>query len=325
MLQVLAQDLILRRQLGHLGQRSQRCGVAGAGVEDRVLDCVQRRARGVGQADANGVGAAVDDHRPGGGQAVEDCGGIVGNLAGREAEAACDDRIDLEARGRAGDGVVHAVLGVHHSGNLLDGVLHPGAELVQQGGIAAEELDLDGFRRVGEVADHVLQHLRELDVEGRLGLPDPLADVLHDLFDVAVAVTLEADGEVAGVGLGDGGEAHLQAGAAAGDLDLGRAAQDLLDVLEDAVGLGERCACRGEVVENKCALVHLGQQVGAKRVVGKPGGDDQREAERGESDGPGERPGERARVGAEDAPHHGAVHMSRVRGCKSRIGWERVQ
>ena len=63
------------------------------------------------------------------------------------------------------------------------------------------------------------------------------ADVLHDLFDVAVAVLLEADREVSGVGLGDRGEAHLQAGAAAGDLDLGRAAQYLLDVLEDAVGL----------------------------------------------------------------------------------------
>ena len=38
LLQVLAQDLILRWQLGHLRQRSQRCGVAGVGVEDRVLD-----------------------------------------------------------------------------------------------------------------------------------------------------------------------------------------------------------------------------------------------------------------------------------------------
>ena len=55
----------------------------------------------------------------------------------------------------------------------------------------------------------------------------------------------------------------LQPGAAAGDLDLGGAAQDLLDVLEDAVGLGQRGARWGEVVEDERALVHLGQQIGA--------------------------------------------------------------
>ena len=89
------------------------------------------------------------------------------------------------------------------------------------------------------------------------------------------------------VGLGDGGEAHLKAGAAAGDLYLGRAAQDLLDVLQDAVGLGERGACGREVVEDKRALVHLRQQVGAKRVVGKPGGHDKHEADHSKRDGPG--------------------------------------
>ena len=129
--------------------------------------------------------------------------------------------------------------------------------------VAGEELDLDGLGRVGEVADHVLQDLGELDVEVGLGLPDPLAGILHDLVDVAVAVGLEADGEVAGVGFGDGGEAHLQAGAAAGGGDLGGAAQDLLDVLQDAVGLGQRGAGGHEVVEDEGAFVHLGQQIGA--------------------------------------------------------------
>ena len=39
----------------------------------------------------------------------------------------------------------------------------------------------------------------------------------------------ELDGEVAGVGFGDGGEAELQAGAPRSALHFGRALQDLLD------------------------------------------------------------------------------------------------
>ena len=50
------------------------------------------------------------------------------------------------------------------------------AELVEQCCVVGEELDLDGFGRVGEVADHVLQDLGELDVERGLGLQDLGAD-----------------------------------------------------------------------------------------------------------------------------------------------------
>src|SRR5260370_362243 len=35
----------------------------------------------------------------------------------------------------------------------------------------------------------------------------------HDLFDVALPIALEFDGEIAAVGFGDGGEAELQTGA----------------------------------------------------------------------------------------------------------------
>ncbi len=56
----------------------------------------------------------------------------------------------------------------------------------------------------------------------------------------------------------------LQAGAAGGGLDLGECVEDLLDVGEDAVGLGERGAGGHDVVEDEGAFVHLGQQVGAE-------------------------------------------------------------
>ncbi len=128
---------------------------------------------------------------------------------------------------------------------------------------------------------------------------------------------LEADGEVAAVGLGDGGEAELQAGAAGGDVDLGSAVEDLLDVGEHAVGLGERGSGGGEVVEDEGAFVHLGQEVGAEGAVAEVGAGDQDEAGEAEIEWAAERPGEDALVRAEDAAHDGAVFVA-VRG--ERLG-----
>ena len=47
-----------------------------------------------------------------------------------------------------------------------------GAHSLQQLRVLGEELDDHGLGRAGEVADHVLEKLRELDVEHRLGLLD---------------------------------------------------------------------------------------------------------------------------------------------------------
>ena len=49
-----------------------------------------------------------------------------------------------------------------------------GPSCVQQRRIGREDLDLDRLGRVGQVADHVLQHLDELDVQLRLGRLDLL-------------------------------------------------------------------------------------------------------------------------------------------------------
>ena len=54
---------------------------------------------------------------------------------------------------------------------------------------------------------------------------------------------LQLDGDVAGVGLGDRGQAQLQAGAARRALHFRVSAQDLLHVGDHAVGLFER-GCR---------------------------------------------------------------------------------
>ncbi len=101
---------------------------------------------------------------------------------------------------------------------------------------------------------------------------------------------LELHGEVAGVGFRDRGKAHLQAGAAGGAFDLGLFAQDVLDVVEDAVGLGERTARGHDVVEDKAAFVHLRQQVGAEGFVAGPCADDQYQAGHPQPQWPGQGP-----------------------------------
>ena len=108
-----------------VGEGAEGGGVAGGGVEDGVLDGVERGAVFVGQADADGVGAAVDDDGVVGGQAVEDGGGVFGDLLRGEAEARGDDGVDLEVGGGAADGVVDAVLGVDDAGDFADGGLRP--------------------------------------------------------------------------------------------------------------------------------------------------------------------------------------------------------
>ena len=58
--------------------------------------------------------------------------------------------------------------------------------------------------------------------------------------------------------------AELQARAAGVGLDLGRLAEDLLDLAQQAVGLGQRRAGRRDVVEDEAALVHLRHEAGAR-------------------------------------------------------------
>ena len=168
-LQVFADDFVLRRELLDVGERAEGGELAGGADEDGVLDGVERGAVRVVEADADGVGAAVLDEGLRGGEAVEDGGGVGGDFGGGEAVVRGEAGVDLEDGGGAADGVVDAVLDVDDAGDFADGVADAGAELVEQVLIGGEELDLDGLGGVGEVADHVLEDLGELDVELGLG------------------------------------------------------------------------------------------------------------------------------------------------------------
>ena len=154
-----------------------------------------------------------------------------------------------------------------------------GAQCAQHVGILAEQLDDDRLGRAGEIADHVLQELRELDVQHRLRLRDFGAHVGDHFFAAALAVALQLDGDVAGVGFGHRRQAQLQAGAARGAFHFRRRAQDLLHVGDHAVGFFERGAGRHDVVEDEAAFVHGGQQVASRVLrIAEVGAADQRRA-----------------------------------------------
>ena len=97
--------------------------MAGRGVEDGVLEGVERGPAGLRQAHTDGVRATVGDDGVVGGQAVEDGGGVLGDFGGGEAEARGECWVDVEVGCRAGDGVVDAILGVDDAFDLPDGGL----------------------------------------------------------------------------------------------------------------------------------------------------------------------------------------------------------
>src|SRR6266702_2276865 len=259
----------------------------------------------------------MDDHGICGWKAVKDGSSVFGNLGGSKAKASGDYRVDLEAGGGSGDGIVNAVLGIDNAGDLLDGSLDAGAKLVEEGRIVREQLDDNVFRLVREIADHVLQNLDELGVECGLGFEDTSANVGHDLVNGPATLAFQADGEVTAIGLGDGSEPKLEAGTTGGDLYFGRAVENLLDVSEDAVGFGERGAGGGQVVQDERAFVHCGQEIGAERVVRKVGGYDEGRADQSQDDWTRQRPGEDPSVGGEDAPHDGAVLVTLMTSCRT--------
>ena len=59
LLEVFAEDFVLRRKLLDVGERAEGGHFAGGAEEDGVLDGVERSAMRVVEADADGVGAAV--------------------------------------------------------------------------------------------------------------------------------------------------------------------------------------------------------------------------------------------------------------------------
>ncbi len=153
---------------------------------------------------------------------------------------------------------------------LADGVADSWAEVSKQRGIIREDLDLDGFGSVRQIADHVLEHLRKFDIQRGLRLFDLCPGIGDHLVDTTITLALQLDGDVACVGLRHGGEAHLQASTSRCAFDFRHVVKDAVYMLEYAVRLGERATSGHDVVEDEAAFVHLRQQVGTERLIAKP-------------------------------------------------------
>src|SRR5207247_2267329 len=93
----------------------------------------------------------------------------------------------------------------------------PGDRLIDRR-VVVVDLDLDRLRRPGEIADEVLQDMRELDFDRRLGAGDLVPQLRRDVIERALANPLEPDEEVARVRLRDG-QGEPGAGAARVALD----------------------------------------------------------------------------------------------------------
>ena len=157
---------------------------------------------------------------------------------------------------RTADGVFDSVAHVHYAADLLNGVTHFRCPLLQQIGVRREQLDLHGFRRIRQVADHVLQHLDVFDFQAGFLLLNLGAQLRDDFFAAAAALALELYGNVATVGFGDGSEAQLQTGAARCAFDFGDFTQNLLNVADHAVGLLQRSSGGRKIVDDEAAFIH---------------------------------------------------------------------
>src|SRR5712691_5330098 len=78
-------------------------------------------------------------------------------------------------------------------------------------------------------------------------------------------------GEVAGVRFCDAGETELHARPARKTFDVRRFLEQTLDMLQDAIGLQQRCSGRRNVIENKSAFVKCRQELAAEESVNEVG------------------------------------------------------
>ena len=185
----------------------------------------------------------------------------------------------------------------------------PGSHLAQLGLVPGKQFDLDGLGRVGEVVDVVLQDLGQLYVEPRLGGVDFVAHFVHHIPNRSAAIGLELNSEVAGVGFGDGSQAHLEARAARCVLDFGSRSQDALHMIEHAVGFSERAARGHDVVKDEAALIHFREEIGGETLVRAPRADNQQQAGCAQPQRLGQRPLQHPPVNAQNTRHHAACRV----------------
>ena len=182
-------------------------------------------------------------------------------------------RIDVDIERVSRDD--HAIPDLGHAGNRHNRLRDLGRNLVKDRRVVAEDLDLDGLRNRREVADQIFHELRGLDIESGYGLLGPLADLRHDLLDVAPGRRFQAHKNIADIGLREG-TAKLQPRTPRIGEHLRRRAENLLHLLEHRVGVLKRVTRRGDVIEDEAAFVHDGHEARAHLGVGQISGTQER-------------------------------------------------
>src|SRR5438128_3542694 len=186
-----------------------------------------------GKAHTNRVCAIVGDYWSWRRFTFEYGGGVNRYFFGSESGSRRDTGVHLENHCRTTDRVIDSVQDIYDTWNFLNGIRQlwrPGFEYSR---VLRKELNLDGLRRTGQIADHVLQSLHKLNVQRGLLLLNFRTHVIHDLLDTAAAMLFQFYGKVAGIRLGNGSQSQLQPGSTRGVLHFGRAAQNLFDRTND--------------------------------------------------------------------------------------------
>ena len=265
-------DLRLTLHRGQRGQLAQRHALAVGGADRQILQLLDLRARRRCQPHAHA------DHprplrQPRGDGAGHRHVHLLHHAVGGQPDQAGLHRIHLHFQRVAGG--IDAVAHVDHAVELADRRRDLARGVVQLLWIVAIQLHLDRLRHRHQVADQVFHQLRQLDLQaGHLGL-DLAAHLGHHLLGVGSRTALEADEEIALVGLGKAA-AQLQPGAPRIGGHVGVGADDCLDLGEQSVGLGQRGARLGQVVENEAALVHLRHETGTDLSIGQRADQQQR-------------------------------------------------
>src|SRR5712692_10669846 len=271
-LKVFAPDFRLACFRDERGQRAERGRAPGGTGDQGIAHAVERRTALLGKADANRIGAIIQNHGRCRRLAFQDRGGVQSDFLGREPGARSDRGIHLVRNGRTAGGVFDAVQHVHDRVSfpnlyLADRIGNLRSRVSEKLGILRKEFYDNGLGGAGEIANHVPQNLDELHFGGGFRLFDLRADIGHDLFDVALAVAFQFDSEVTFVGFGDGSQAQSQTGAARCVLNFWHRAHDLFDVQKDAIGFNQRAPWRSVVIENEAAFVHFGQKLGTEQLI----------------------------------------------------------
>ncbi len=247
--------------------------------------------------DVRQVGAGLD---LGGHIAAEQALDLLARFGPVDALQFGEHRVDLDLQPVAGDH--HPGLHLGDAADLADGVGHLRRGPLQQGDVVGIELHLDGLRHGRQVADQVLHQLGGLDLEaGHVGL-HLVPDLGHHLLDRPAAGALQADEIVADVRFAEAAP-KLEAGAPRIGVHVGRGADDRLHLPHQPVGLGQRHAGGGDVVEDEAALVDLGNEARADAAEG----DDADEGQHGHAGDRQDRPGDRGLQRAPVAAHHAPV------------------